>query len=88
MTQAAKKKEDTRSVKLIKAQSNQVQQLLAEKEALGEKLGKKEEEIAILRKMPHLHVLLQKNRIGSMTMVFLQSVMRRTIWRDEESDQE
>ena len=49
MTQAAKKKEDTRSVKLIKAQSNQVQQLLAEKEALGEKLGKKEEEIAILR---------------------------------------
>ena len=50
MAQSAKQKEDTRSVKLIKAQSNQAQQLLAEKEALGEKLGKKEEEIAILRK--------------------------------------
>ena len=42
MTQAAKKKEDTRSVKLIKAQSNQVQQLTAEKEALGKKLGEQQ----------------------------------------------
>ena len=39
MTQAAKQKEDTRSVKLIRAQSNQMQQLIAEKAALAEKLG-------------------------------------------------
>ena len=43
MTQVAKKKEDTRSVKLIKTQSNQVQQLLAEKEALGKQLGEQQE---------------------------------------------
>ena len=38
MAQSAKQKEDTRSVKLIRAQSNQMQQLIAEKSARTDKL--------------------------------------------------
>ena len=58
---------------------DQLEKTLVDGEQEREQLHEK------VRKMPHIHVFLQKNLIGSMTMIF-QSVTRCTVWRDEESD--